>query len=1362
MKTIQSTLLVAGLLLRAVVAHADVVSFPDANLDAAVRDALGIPAGDITTDDLLTLTEFNAEGRGILDTTGLQAAGNVTNLVFNDNPVTNYSGISGLTNLVRLRFDRASISNLTFVASLSRLELLEIYGNQIQDLSPLAALTGLTSLQLDWNPVTHHAPLAALTNLLSLSLAGNGISNLDFVSSLPALRHLGLYVNQVKDLSPLAGRTDLLSLGLGWNGVTNPAVLATLTGLEELQLNGNPLTNVAYLAGLTNLAGLDLAYTELADLSPVTNLTGLAWVNVGENQLTNLPDLSPLTHVHTFMMAGNPVTDLSPVTNLAALGNLHVQRCAFTSLAPLADCPQLERLLLSGNPQLNNLAELGDLPALRWLELQSMQITNLSFLTNVTALEEADLFDNSVLDLSPLPALPNLQALSLGQNRLTDITPLLDCPALTYVNVMANYLDTNPPSAAWNVITNLQDRGVEVEYAAQNPPPVPIEFLVQPVTRSAFVGDPLHFEVSVTGGSPGIQGYQWEKDGMDLMEIGRVNGTDSQYLSIESVEAGDAGFYRVRVWDDWPAVYSATAQLLVITNVAFADTNLEQAVRDELGIPDAPLTPGDLASLDSLDASYRGITSLAGLEAAANLQSLNLSGNPGLAAFAPLTYLAALDNLAVNDAGLDHLNWVGDLRSLTSLQVNANFLTDLTPLRALVNLASFSVTENQLTDIGPLLDLAALTGEVNLSGNRLDTNATSSAWHVITNLQARGVTVNYEPQNAAPNPPVIAQQPADVLALVGETVQFSVAATGSGSGLSYRWQREGINLADTPHLSGTDSDTLTIDTAQPNDSAGYRVRVWDENGVTYSREASLRLITNVAFADPQLEQAVRDSLGIPTAPLTPADMANLFWLEARNYGITNLAGIESALYLDGVTLSENAGITDFTPLTQLPRLRVLDLNACAVSDIAFVASLPLLVELHLWSGTITDISPLLAQPQLRMLNLAYHASITNFAALNSLTNLEWLRLEGTGLDDLAFVSFMPSLIEFSFESCAVQDLSPLSNATNLVWLDLAHNQISDASPLAACINLEFLSAGGNQLANLDFAAGFNQLWFLAVNNNALTNIAGISGLPNLLTLDLGWNPLTDLSPVATLLGLSELHVWNLGLSNNLTFLTPLTNLQFLDAGLNAITTLPPELSGLRRLNLESNPLTDLGFVSGMTNLTELGINGCALADLSPLTGRTNLHNLALAANGISNLSALATLPYLEWITLWDNHVQNIDALAGLTNLNYVDLRHNWLNTNAGAAAMTVIATLQGDGVTVEWDPQDVAPTPITLSQPAWLGAAQFRFTISSEPGAVLQVWSSTNLTSWTSAGWVTNLSGTMTFTNDAAPPVRQFYRAQQQ
>jgi len=70
------------------------VTFPDANLEAAIRTAVSKPTGTITSDDLKDLTSLPASQRGIQDLTGIEYANKLTDLRLDGNQI---SGISALT-----------------------------------------------------------------------------------------------------------------------------------------------------------------------------------------------------------------------------------------------------------------------------------------------------------------------------------------------------------------------------------------------------------------------------------------------------------------------------------------------------------------------------------------------------------------------------------------------------------------------------------------------------------------------------------------------------------------------------------------------------------------------------------------------------------------------------------------------------------------------------------------------------------------------------------------------------------------------------------------------------------------------------------------------------------------------------------------------------------------------------------------------------------------------------------------------------------------------------------------------------------------------------------------------------------------
>ena len=73
----------------------------------------------------------------------------------------------------------------------------------------------------------------------------------------------------------------------------------------------------------------------------------------------------------------------------------------------------------------------------------------------------------------------------------------------------------------------------------------------------------------------------------------------------------------------------------------------------------------------------------------------------------------------------------------------------------------------------------------------------------------------------------------------------------------------------------------------------------------------------IYFPDANLEQAVRDAISKPTGSILPGDLENLTTLDAGDYGITDISGIQQIADLISLVLSENT-ISDLGPLAYLP------------------------------------------------------------------------------------------------------------------------------------------------------------------------------------------------------------------------------------------------------------------------------------------------------------------------------------------------------------------------------------------------------------------------------------------------------------
>ena len=286
------------------------VHIPDANLRAAIVEALGKTSGDIiTVSEMETLERFSASE--IQDLEGLQFARNLEDL------------------------------NMWFLTSVS-------------DLSPLAGLTKLTRLRFTNSPASDLSPLRGLTNLRTLILYAVGPSGVDA----PLL-----------DISPLAGLTELRTLWLFWNSIADISPLAGLTKLRDLDLKQNRISDLSPLAALKNLQTLDLsgmfyqiqpadieltraypAIQTLSDISPLAGLTKLRDLNLGSNKITDVSPLANLQNLTNLKLEGNKITDVSPLANLQNLDRLHIEGNNISDISPLDRLRKNTHVVWFGNP----------------------------------------------------------------------------------------------------------------------------------------------------------------------------------------------------------------------------------------------------------------------------------------------------------------------------------------------------------------------------------------------------------------------------------------------------------------------------------------------------------------------------------------------------------------------------------------------------------------------------------------------------------------------------------------------------------------------------------------------------------------------------------------------------------------------------------------------------------------------------------------------------------------------------------------------------------------------------------------------------------------------------------------------------
>jgi uncharacterized repeat protein (TIGR03803 family) len=154
--------------------------------------------------------------------------------------------------------------------------------------------------------------------------------------------------------------------------------------------------------------------------------------------------------------------------------------------------------------------------------------------------------------------------------------------------------------------------------------------------------------------------------------------------------------------------------------------------------------------------------------------------------------------------------------------------------------------------------LTNLSDGPNISGSRSATltigemaETNVGVYSVIVSNAAGMVTSSNASLTILPWRPIITSQPASQTTLPGETVRFDVGAIGSEP-FTFRWQKNGTNLADTGNFSGSGTSELVIANVAAINAGTYSVLVSNAYGWTSTTGAVLTLLsvaaTNVSFA----------------------------------------------------------------------------------------------------------------------------------------------------------------------------------------------------------------------------------------------------------------------------------------------------------------------------------------------------------------------------------------------------------------------------------------------------------------------------------------------------------------------------------
>lgn len=297
--------------------------------------------------------------------------------------------------------------------------------------------------------------------------------------------------------------------------------------------------------------------------------------------------------------------------------------------------------------------------------------------------------------------------------------------------------------------------------------------------------------------------------------------------------------------------------------VNIPDTNLRAAINEALDkAPNARITVNEMATLRELHAVSMDIGNLKGLEAAANLENLNLNNN----AISDISSLTGLTKLRV-------------------IELEENVITDLSPLEGLINLEQLRLANNVITDLAPLKEL------INLRGITLHHNAISDLSPLAGLMKLEWIGMSHNPL-------------ADLAPLSGLTNLHNF----------HGWGTPVVNLAGIAKLPKLREINICggeiSDLSPLADAKGLKELYLPGNEVSdLSPLKGLTNLTRLSFEHNQISD------------LSPLEgLNNLTWVDLRDNEISDVSSLAELSNLTWIDLSQNAAITDVSTLASLPNL----------------------------------------------------------------------------------------------------------------------------------------------------------------------------------------------------------------------------------------------------------------------------------------------------------------------------------------------------------------------------------------------------------------------------------------------------------
>lgn len=706
-----------------------------------------------------------------------------------------------------------------------------------------------------------------------------------------------------------------------------------------------------------------------------------------------------------------------------------------------------------------------------------------------------------------------------------------------------------------------------------------------------------------------ISGYQWQQTaGTDVTNL-VVDGATLTF-DAPNISSDETISFSLTVTDNRNATATASLDIPLVAYEA-----IELAQFKDLGLVECLREKGDI------DLSTFSI----------KCDSFVIKSLSDLASF------TSLESLSITNAKLIDTSGLEDLRKLKYLNLSSNLINETEIFNSLTKLVSLDLSNNFLDENH--LDLSNL-----LALKELDLSIENSR---LSSIDIEKLNINLTIESLKINNLSMYGGNSEVLSRFTKLEHLEMANvilynTDSSSSLL-------LNLPSLKHLVIKNSNSVDLSSIRGLTKLEYL----DASNTSGNSEFDLSVLSELTTLKSLYLNFNRQTTNIGA-------LANLTLLETLSFyssNISSIAFLSSHKDLKSLNIKDNRRLTDISVLSNATNLEELNLARLSLlSDISPLTNLLKLRTLDMeeiyQSGV--DLTPLKNLIALESLNLSRNSNLTTISALDGLTELKTLNLKKSTLVKLPNFSLLKSLENLNISNSILSNFDDLQGATSVK--NLAAEDI---------INLE----------NIDGLADFHNLESIDLSGaSRVTNVSALTNKPLLKELDL--SSMSKLENIDALTELNSPTTINLFGNSHI----PCVDLEQLENTFSEASIRRPQNCLVKKIN--RNLIADFSLLNCIgsevfdaDDVTQISCNYYQIDSLEGIEQFYNLEGLSLYNNNVSNLAPIRNLTKLTSLNLFNNDVTSISNLSKLTKLNFLDLRNNAITSVAALSNLKALESL---------------------------------------------------------------------------------------